>query len=133
MKSLVTIGETSAHQDSRTHSTLRSYLVKIRCNSKSEIITTRRSIMSTAKWEITDEATLKQGRVDQFGQEEYNRRMKIVEEKRNEFPEESFAERSVVGSQFDSIAFAVEKDVFDKLATKDYRFWSNLFYMLAKS
>lgn len=81
-------------------------------------------------WAITDEATLKQERINKFGQGEYDRRLAVVEEKRSEFPKSDWKERIVVGGQFDSIAFAVDQDAFDKLATKDYKFWAKIFYQM---
>lgn len=83
-------------------------------------------------WMITDEATLKQQRIEKFGQEEYNRRIAVVEEKRNEFHKKEWKERIVVGGQFDGIAFAATNEQFDKLATQDYKFWSKLFYNMIK-
>lgn len=92
------------------------------------ITTNERAKMAGCKWEIKDPAVKEAEGRAKWGDTEYERRVRIAAEKRDAFPDSKWEEQIVCGNQFESIALACRQEIFDKLADKDYRFWSNLVY-----
>jgi hypothetical protein len=83
--------------------------------------------MENAKWVIGGDSLNQKWR-DQLGDAEYERRRGIAAAKREAIPDSKWELSCVVGGQFESIAMQCSQEIFDKLADRDWKFWTNLVY-----
>ena len=86
-----------------------------------------------SKWEIVNAEEEKRKNIEKFGQEEYDRRIAVVTQKKKDYPEEEWQRRVVFGGQFEALAMAVSQDIFDKLEKQTYQQWEFIINRIALS
>lgn len=87
--------------------------------------------MTIAKWGIIDAEAEKRKNIERLGQEEYNRRLAVVTQKKNDYPEEEWRSRIIFGGQFEVLAMAASEDVFAKLEKQTYKQWESIIHKIA--
>lgn len=86
----------------------------------------------TVQWEIRSEKDREQEAIDRWGEEEWARRMAIVEQKKDELEAESGWEaRCVIGTQFEPIARVMKQEQWDHFVTMPVSKWERLVMKLA--
>jgi hypothetical protein len=84
-----------------------------------------------AKWVIDSEDSLRKEWREKWGDEEFERRKRIADEKREQYPDSEWEAQIILGNQFESVAMQCSQEVFDKLAERDYKFWGCLVHKVA--
>jgi hypothetical protein len=84
------------------------------------------------EWEIADPKEKEATARAKWGDEEYERRVRVAAEKVEAMPSSGarWKEQIVLGGQFENIALAMSQTIFDKMVERDHKFWSNLVYKI---